>query len=182
MGTIHTVVYRSFQQPKKSGIRFCNHVSGCRVLLSHFFSPACAVTLPYQARHLAGGGFLKAELWAEEIVPPACVFGGSTVNDNDNTAIGESNEVETTLLSIVRELLHNDTIGPQDDFFLAGGHSLLGTQLVIRARKAFGVKIALRDLFENGTVARLAARIEELIVEEINSMSDEEVTRAVEGH
>jgi len=91
-----------------------------------------------------------------------------------------SGEVESTLLSIVRELLKNDQIGPEDDFFLAGGHSLLGTQLVIRARKAFGVKVAIRDLFEAGTVARLAARIEELIMEDINSMSEEDVARATE--
>jgi len=102
------------------------------------------------------------------------------MNDNNTASIGASTEVETALLLIVRELLKNEDIGPDDDFFLAGGHSLLGTQLVIRARKAFGVKVALRDLFEAGTVARLAIRVEELIVEDIDSMSEEEVTRAAQ--
>jgi acyl carrier protein len=102
------------------------------------------------------------------------------MSDNTTAPDGSSSDVEAALLSIVRELLKNDQIGPQEDFFLAGGHSLLGTQLVIRARRAFGVKIALRDLFEAGTVARLAVRIEELIVEEINSMSDDEVARAAQ--
>ena len=89
-----------------------------------------------------------------------------------------ASEVESALLAIVRETLHNVTIGPEDDFFLVGGHSLLGTQLVIRLRKAFDVKLTLNDLFEAGTVAQLATRIEELIVAEIDSLSDAEVAYA----
>jgi acyl carrier protein len=84
---------------------------------------------------------------------------------------------EGTLLEIVRELLKNDRVGPEDDFFLAGGHSLLGTQLVMRSRKAFGVKVSLRDLFQTGTVAKLAVRVEELLMEELNAMSDDEIAR-----
>ena len=94
------------------------------------------------------------------------------------TGIRASTEVEDALLSIVRELLHNDQVGREDDFFLVGGHSLLGTELVMRARKAFGVKISVHDLFEAGTVAQLAVQIEELILEDIDSLSDEEVERA----
>ena len=86
-------------------------------------------------------------------------------------------EVEAALLTLIQGLLGSDKIGVEDDFFLAGGHSLLGTQLVLRAREAFGVKLTLRDLFEAATVARLAARIEALLLEEINAMSEEEAVR-----
>lgn len=86
-------------------------------------------------------------------------------------------ETEVALLAIVRELLKNDTIGVEDDFFLAGGHSLLGTQLVLRARKAFGVKISLKDLFDTGTVRKLAARVEELIMADLEAMSEDDVAR-----
>ncbi len=105
-------------------------------------------------------------------------FKGGKMNTGTTQPIQTSNEVEDALLLIVRELLHNDQISPDDDFFLAGGHSMLGTELVIRARRAFGVKVSVHDLFEAGTVARLAAQIEELILEDIDSLSDEEVTRA----
>jgi acyl carrier protein len=97
---------------------------------------------------------------------------------NETIKAPAASEAEAAVLGIVRELLKNDAIGPDDDFFLAGGHSLLGTQLVIRARKVFGVKIALRDLFETGTAARLAVRIEELVMEEISAMSDDDLARA----
>jgi acyl carrier protein len=98
----------------------------------------------------------------------------------ENMQQGESSEAVAAVLGIIRELLKNEDIGPDDDFFLAGGHSLLGTQLVIRARKAFGVKIALRDLFATGTAAKLAGRIEELVMEEVSAMSDDEVARMAE--
>jgi amino acid adenylation domain-containing protein len=88
-------------------------------------------------------------------------------------------ELEETLLQLVRGLLKTNDVGVDDDFFLIGGHSLLGTQLVLRAREQFGVMLTLRDLFEAGTVAGLAARIEELILEEVNAMSEDEAARIV---
>ena len=51
-------------------------------------------------------------------------------------------------------------MGREDNFFLLGGHSLLGAQLIVRARERFGVQLTLRDLFETQTVAKLAERIE----------------------
>ena len=86
-------------------------------------------------------------------------------------------EAEAALLGIVRELLKSDSIGVDDDFFLAGGHSLLGTQLVLRARKAFGVKISLKDLFDTGTVRKLAVRVEELVMADLDAMSEADVAR-----
>lgn len=90
-------------------------------------------------------------------------------------------EVEVMLLALVKELLGTDKIGVDDDFFLVGGHSLLGTQLVLRARERFGVMLTLRDLFEAATAARLAERIEARIVEEINAMTEEEALRLTGG-
>jgi len=86
-------------------------------------------------------------------------------------------ETEAAVLALVRELLKNDNVDVNDDFFLAGGHSLLGTQLVMRMRKAFGVKVSMKDLFDTGTVRKLAARVEELVMADLAAMSDDEAAR-----
>jgi amino acid adenylation domain-containing protein len=70
---------------------------------------------------------------------------------------------EAKLLTMMRELLANDRVTADDSFFLAGGHSLLGMQLVVRLRQAFGVNVSLRDLLEAPTVAKLALLVETLV-------------------
>jgi amino acid adenylation domain-containing protein len=70
---------------------------------------------------------------------------------------------EAKLLTMVRELLSNDAISLDDSFFLAGGHSLLGMQLVLRVRDLFGVDVTLRQLFEAPTVRRLSSVIQRIL-------------------
>ncbi len=61
------------------------------------------------------------------------------------------------------ELLGRAVIGDDDDFFALQGDSLLGAQVVARLRKALGVKLPISALFEDRTVAKLAARIDALL-------------------
>jgi amino acid adenylation domain-containing protein len=85
--------------------------------------------------------------------------------------------VEERLAVIVAALLGLPQVGIDDNFFMLGGHSLLGTQLIMRVAEIFGVELPLRQLFEAPTVRLLAAEIEQRIVAHIESMSDEEVRR-----
>jgi amino acid adenylation domain-containing protein len=87
--------------------------------------------------------------------------------------------IEETLLAMVQELLDTTEVTIKDDFFLIGGHSLLGTQLVLRVRKAFGVEMNLRHLFVAGTVERLALIVEDMLIAELASLTDEESIRQV---
>lgn len=63
------------------------------------------------------------------------------------------------MLAIWRELLANDALGPDDDFFASGGHSLLALRLVARIERELGVRLAPTELFEHPTAAALAARL-----------------------
>ncbi len=65
-------------------------------------------------------------------------------------------EVEHRLAAIVGEVLGGKAIGVHDDFFASGGDSLLAITTVTRARAA-GIEINVRQLFQNPTVAGLAA-------------------------
>jgi len=55
-----------------------------------------------------------------------------------------------------------ENIGPYDDFFDLGGHSLAAIKAVSRIRDVFEVDVQLRNLFERSTVAALAEAIDAL--------------------
>jgi acyl carrier protein len=82
-----------------------------------------------------------------------------------STAAGDSyvaprNETEQTLATIWQEVLKKDRIGVSDNFLDLGGHSLLAIRVLGKISKSFGVRLALRTLFEAPTVAQLAQQIE----------------------
>jgi surfactin family lipopeptide synthetase A len=70
------------------------------------------------------------------------------------------NPVEQHLADIWAEVLKLEQVGIHDNFFELGGHSLLATQVISRVRDALQLEVPLRALFENPTVASLAAQIE----------------------
>ncbi|MET4927562.1 condensation domain-containing protein [Streptomyces sp. PSRA5] len=65
---------------------------------------------------------------------------------------------EERLLGVFRDVLGRD-IGPADNFFRSGGHSLLAVRLLNRIRSEFGQDLTLRDVFRNPTVTSLARRL-----------------------
>jgi acyl carrier protein len=64
----------------------------------------------------------------------------------------------------VAGLLGVPSIGVTDNFFLLGGHSLLGTQLIVRMRDAFGVDLPLRAVFDHPTIEALADEVERMLL------------------
>jgi acyl transferase domain-containing protein/thioesterase domain-containing protein/acyl carrier protein len=66
---------------------------------------------------------------------------------------------ETAIAGIWRDLLGADRVGPDDDFFALGGHSLIAVRLVARIEKHFKSTLRLSALFEAPTVRKLAALV-----------------------
>jgi len=81
---------------------------------------------------------------------------------------------EERLAGIVTSLLGLDQLRADENFFLLGGNSMMGAQLIVRVAETFGIGLPLRTLFEMPTVRQLASEIERLIVAKLETMSDEE--------
>lgn len=75
--------------------------------------------------------------------------------------------VEEELVKIISPLLKVDRVGVNDNFFLLGGHSLLGTQVIARVSETFGVELTLLKLFDHPTVSEMSAEIEGLIMAKV---------------
>jgi amino acid adenylation domain-containing protein len=107
-------------------------------------------------------GALRASLPADELAP-AAEPGGDL-----------ETEIEELVAGIWQDLLKRGPIGLDDNLFDVGAHSILAIQFTSHVYDALGLEIPLRLLFEAPTVRRLSAAIQELLIEQIDSLTDEE--------
>jgi len=85
--------------------------------------------------------------------------------------------VEERLALMLSALLGLEQVSVHDNFFMLGGHSLLGTQLISQIRSAFGAELPLRTLFEAPTIEQLSLEIQRLLLAQVEAMSEDEVAR-----
>ncbi|MFH8290084.1 amino acid adenylation domain-containing protein [Streptomyces sp. NPDC018059] len=119
--------------------------------LPEFALPAVFVELPDGLPTLASGKLDRGALPAPGRPEPVAVdaTGGTP-------PLGAR---ELMLAALWAEVLEVDRIGREDDFFQLGGDSILGIQMVARARKA-GFEVTVPVLFRHPTLAALAAAAE----------------------
>jgi amino acid adenylation domain-containing protein len=85
-----------------------------------------------------------------------------------------ADDLQQQIGALVTSLLYRPETGcseidAHENFFLLGGHSMLGVQLVSRIRQAFGVKLTLRQLFGGPTVAAVSAEVRLLLAQTSSS-------------
>jgi amino acid adenylation domain-containing protein len=93
---------------------------------------------------------------------------------NYDEFVGPRTSVEKRLAGILKPLLHVERVSIKDNFFLLGGHSLLGTQLITKISESFGVELSLFSLFDHPTLEDMSLEIEKLIFAKVEAMSEEE--------
>ena len=69
---------------------------------------------------------------------------------------GSRDDTEAALVEIWQDLLGIEPVGIHDNFFELGGDSVLGLQIVARARQA-GLELRAKQIFEHQSIAELAA-------------------------
>jgi amino acid adenylation domain-containing protein len=82
--------------------------------------------------------------------------------------IAPSGVVEQRLAELIAPLLHVERVGANDNFFLLGGHSLLGTQLLTRISETFGIELSLLTIFDHPTLSGMSSEIERLILAKLD--------------
>jgi acyl carrier protein len=92
----------------------------------------------------------------------------------DSAFVAPQTPIEERLAATVALLLGLDRVSVDDNFFLLGGHSLLGTQLIARIHDSFEVELTLHALFDAPTISQLSARIEGLLLAKLEAMSEQE--------
>ncbi len=79
-----------------------------------------------------------------------------------NQYVAPASDAEAKMATIWQDVLEEDRVGINDDFFVLGGHSLLAVRLVSAIRKAFVVEMPISDIFDYPTVRLLAAQVQQL--------------------
>jgi phthiocerol/phenolphthiocerol synthesis type-I polyketide synthase E len=68
-------------------------------------------------------------------------------------------ELESVIARLWAEVLGSGQVGVTDNFFASGGNSLVAVQIISLIRKELGVRLSMRKLFEDPTVAGVAQQV-----------------------
>jgi tyrocidine synthetase III len=82
--------------------------------------------------------------------------------DEDTARLLPRTPTEEAVAGIWSNVLKNDVLGVQDNFFMLGGHSLSASQVVARIRDELNVPLKLPSIFINPTIEGLANEIDAL--------------------
>ncbi|MED7923529.1 amino acid adenylation domain-containing protein [Nonomuraea sp. LP-02] len=89
-------------------------------------------------------------------------------------------DAEALVAEVWGDLLGVARVGVDDDFFRLGGHSLLAVRAAARLRATVEVDVPIRTFFTHRTLARFAAATEEILLAELEGLSEEEALRLLD--
>ena len=93
----------------------------------------------------------------------------------ESTYVAPASDVEIQLAAIWAQTLNLKRVGTQDNFFDLGGNSVPSVQIVAKINRTFAIDFPLRSFFEAPTVAAQSEIVEELVLADLEDLSDEEI-------
>ena len=104
----------------------------------------------------------------------------TTINIQKNQAIIHEgwSAMEKQIAAIWIDALKLEELSLDDDFFKLGGHSLMATKVISVIEKEFGIKLVFKDIFTFATVKSLARGVEELMANDTQKASYQEIQPA----
>jgi amino acid adenylation domain-containing protein len=151
---------------KAAVIRTVEIIPQLRKVLHDAALPAKFVTLDKLPRNAAG----KLDRPALPTPESHDVSRSAEEPDSPHTLVGRVEQIFAQALSMGR-------VGHDENFFDLGGNSLLATVLITRLRMAFGVPFPIPRFFNDPTVTGVRVAIEEMLLDEVEALSDEEAAR-----
>jgi acyl-coenzyme A synthetase/AMP-(fatty) acid ligase/acyl carrier protein len=101
--------------------------------------------------------------------------------EREGVFVAPSTPFEEIVSEIFKEVLELEKVSVNDNFFDLSGHSLLATQVMSRVRDRFEIDLPVYYLFEAPTVAGLASRVEQALLEEIEALDEDELDRLLQN-
>ncbi len=89
--------------------------------------------------------------------------------------VAPESDLEQQLAALWSQTLGTVRIGIHDNFFELGGASIPAVQVAARIREAFAIDFTVGSFFEFPTIAQQCEIVEELLIGQLEAMSDEEV-------
>ncbi|MFL6113403.1 MAG: amino acid adenylation domain-containing protein [Catenulispora sp.] len=81
------------------------------------------------------------------------------VAGDDRPFVAPRTDAERRIAELWREAMKRDAVSVHDDFFAAGGNSLIAVGLINKINRRLGTSIPLQALFESPTIEKLARRV-----------------------
>ncbi len=95
----------------------------------------------------------------------------------DAAFVAPQSELELGLAEIWSQTLNVRRVGIHDNFFDLGGASIPAVQVVTKISDRYDLAFPVRSFFEHPTVAEQSAILEDLLLAELEALSDEDVAR-----
>ncbi|WP_033262779.1 non-ribosomal peptide synthase/polyketide synthase [Amycolatopsis vancoresmycina] len=146
-------------RPDGGHARLVAYVAGTREVTPDGLRTALRATLP---DYLVPSAFVPIDaipLTPQGKVDRRALPAPDAPADGGGTYVPARTAVEHQLVAIWSEVLGNDRIGVEDNFFGLGGDSILSIQVVAQARQA-GLRLTSRDIFLHQTIAGLATAVQ----------------------